>query len=154
MAYKIPQPDYAGAAMGNKHLDSALRGLHERLKMVEDKIGLQAIKAGKPGPITEAPPRSLLDVSSNAGSGRWIVTITNPEFATRSAGNLSRTPIYHQLEYSTDQGFSKNVTTLPPGHQVYYPIFDTPSQTLFFRVRSSYDGINWNKHTVSAGVAG
>lgn len=153
MAYRVTSPNFAGASAGNRHLDSALRGFDQRLALLETKTGTQAIKLNKPGAITQAPPRSLLDVSGTPASGRWIVTITNPEFAT-NAGNPARTPIYHQLEYSPDQSFSSNVVTLPPGHQTYYPIFETPSTTLYFRVRSSYDGITWNKPVVSKGVAG
>lgn len=148
----IPIPDFSAAARGNYHLDQALRSIHQRFVLLEQKAGLQGIDTTKRALVTAKPQRCAMSVKGAAGTGRFIVRITNPEFAPIHKGNPQRTHLIHRLQYSPDVTFQSNVTTLDPSPQTYFPIFETPGVTLHFQVSSSYDGANWTSPVPSGSV--
>jgi hypothetical protein len=161
VAYRPNSPNFSLLSTGHKpgekngELESFARHVQERLKMLENKTGVQAINLEKQAPLAPAPNKGRLAVAAVNGSGIFKVGITLPEFVSPSvSGNLSRTPLYHEVHYAPVQDFSSNVTKLPKGHQVYWPVIETAGRRLFFRFRSSVDGINWNDWTLSGAVQG
>lgn len=153
MAFRQPTFSIAAAAGGNKHLDGALRSHEQRLSSLEEKVGGQAVDFNQHAPIAPKPPRARLSVNARPTTGRFVVTVTNPQFVSPAAqGNLSRVPIYHRLTYSTVSDFSSNVTALEPSHQTYFPVIDDPGVTLHFKLDSSFDGVTWNQPVLSGPV--
>jgi hypothetical protein len=132
------------ASSGNVHLDAALRSAFHRIGTVEKHVGVSAIDTNKSTTVNAPPSHATFEVSSGAGTGRFTLVITNPAFASPSPRGGSRTSLYHRIEYSPKQDFSSGVTTLPPSQQTHFNIFGTPSSTLYFRLSSSIDGVNWN----------
>lgn len=161
MAYKHKTPNFQLLSTAtlpgakNGELDTFARDVHGRLNLLEAKTGLQAVGLSKQAPVTAKPAKAQLAVSATNSSGLFKVGITLPEFTSPAVtGNPSRVPLYHQVQYSPAQDFSAKVTQLPKGHQVYWPVFEAPGSRLFFRMRSSFDGINWNDWTQSPAVQG
>ena len=140
MAFRQPTFNLGGASGNNKHLNTALRSLHERLDQLEQRTGTVAADTSKHAPIAPAPPPSRVKATA-AGAGQYVVEITNPEFFSR--GNMVRTPLYHRVSYSTAKDFSRDVTRLDPSPQTHFTIVD-PRPRLFFQVQSSEDGVNWS----------
>lgn len=161
MAYRPNSPNFSLLATGhapgtkNGELESFARHISERIKFLENKTGALAVNLERQAPLSPAPARGLLSVTAASNSGIFKVGITLPEFVSPSvSGNQSRTPLYHEVHYSPVQDFSRNLTKLPKGHQVYWPVVEAAGSRLFFRYRSSSDGINWNDWTLSSAVQG
>lgn len=154
MAFRQPIPNFSAAVRHPDQMENLLRDFHERMQKLEKHTSTQAVSSQKRAPVTERPPRAALSVSGTKGKGRWVVTIRNPEFGnTAGTGRITPKPIYHHLEYSTDANFSpESVTKLEPSHQTYFPIVHEPNQTLYFRLRSSYDGVNFNLPQVTSAL--
>jgi hypothetical protein len=161
VAYKPNSPNYSLLSMGhapgvkNGELESWSRHVNQRLGFLETKTGAIAINLEKQAPLSPAPPKGQFSVKAANNSGIFKVAITLPEFVSPSvSGNSTRAVLYHEVHYSPVQDFSRNLTELPRGHQVYWPVIEAPGSRLFFRYRSSVDGINWNNWTLSGGVQG
>lgn len=161
MAYKPKSPNFQLLSTAtipgarNGELDSFARDTHERLRLLENKTGALAVNLGKQAPLSPAPPKGQLSVTAASNTGLFKVGITLPEFVSPAvAGNPSRTPLYHHVQYSPVQDFSVRRVDLPKGHQVYWPVVETSGSRFFFRYRSSVDGINWNDWTMSKAVQG
>lgn len=161
MAFKYKSPNFqllsTAVAPGarNDELNSFAHDTHQRLKLLEEKTQTEALNLSKQAPLAPPPPKSILSVSAQPQTGFFNASITLPEFISPAVGgNPTRTPLYHHIQYSTKPDFSANLTELPKGHQVFWPIIQTPGAFLYFRKRDSYDGINWNQWVSVPGVQG
>ena len=140
MAFAFGGPNIDQAAGGNEELRQLLLHMTNRLQNVEKKTSTQAIKTGV-SPIAKPPQAATAQVTKQS-DGVWTLALTNPEFI--GASNPQKSPIYHQISWSTEPDFSANVTNLPPSHQTYYPIFVAAPQ-IYVQYKSSFDGQSYNK---------
>lgn len=105
---------------------------------------------------SKAPPPPAASFAVSGQDGKFKVAIVNPQdvqplspailIAQARAGlNRQLTPILHNLQSSPDLNFDNNsgVTDYGISSQLAYE-FQDPNVTKFFRLRSSFDGQNWN----------
>jgi len=134
-----------------------LQGIAQRIAIYDDQLGIfdgflddpSDIPASKP-----APPAAGFQV--NGVDGKFEIQITLPQDAQpqtvtlyrASFGldmNRGRADMVHQIQSATNTLFdtSGNVTTYGPTPETSLSITN-PNVTLFWRLRSSYDQVNWN----------
>lgn len=94
------------------------------------------VKAG-----SSAPPVGVTHTVTGANAA-YNVAITNPP-------SSSPQPIYHELSYGPLVSFTKGVTTMPPTTATSINI-PAPGANGFFRLRSSYDQVNWSPYQLSS----
>jgi len=101
------------------------------------------------------PPAALFTVSGF--DGKFVIQILNPQgilpesvalqsAQARGAVNASQAPLLHNLQSASDLNFdnaSTEFTDYGISPQLGY-MFQNANATLFWRLRSSYDGQNWN----------
>lgn len=149
-----PSPSIRGAARGNFRDAQAVIESHDaRLSALEKKVAGGTFNS-QGAPVASPPPLSNLAVSSPM-AGQMVVAITNPQYIPGSKpgtarGNAQATAIVHQIDYSPAPDFSRNVVSLPPSTQNHYAI--PVSGTFYVRLRSSFDGHNFNTPQVSKPV--
>lgn len=144
MAFRTSEPNYRMATGGNVHLDAALRSAFHRINTIEAHVGVSAIDTKQSTAVNAPPAHATMNVSAGTGTGRFTLVITNPAFASPTPRGGARTSLYHRIEYSTSPLFSSSITTLPPSQQTHFNIFEAANSTLYFRLASSVDGVNWN----------
>lgn len=112
---------------------------------------LQAVSPGNtllaPGGATvgsSAPP-SGVGFRVTGGNGAYTVAISNP------AGG-SGTNIWHEVSFSPLKSFTSGVTVMAPTTGTSVVINDAGS-SYFFRVRSSFDLVNWSGYTLASTAA-
>lgn len=104
---------------------------------------------------TRTPPQAGISVAGIDGS--FEITLTLPQdvqplsvtlFQGSITGDSNQlgAPMLHQLQSATNVNFdaAAGVVTYGPFSDLFYKI-QAPNTTLFWRVRSSFDGINWNE---------
>jgi hypothetical protein len=149
MTFTQGRPNIDGAARGDPEKRLLYQSFHTRIAEIEKKIGLQAVDPDTQNPVAPLPP--LAQVSITAGSGRFIIKITNPQyiFTTKviAARNQIRTPIEHLLECSLNTQFDGggDVHSFGPSSQTYWEITSLGVSKRFWRVKSTFDGENFNK---------
>ncbi len=98
----------------------------------------------QPGGIksgSSAAPVGVAHTVTGANAA-FNVAITNP-------ASSSPQPIYHEVSYGPLASFTQGVTTMPPTTATSVSI-PAPGAKAFFRLRSSYDGVNWSPHQLSS----
>lgn len=147
--YRMDFPSVEAAANGNAALRDFLLRLQQNLLVQEAK-----------GRDVAPPVAASFEV--DGVDGHYLITITNPQdvqpLTVAQRQQFQRLPaaqqnsfggtIFHQLQSSTDIAFDAagSVTTYggdKGSPQLTYDITD-PVTTKFWRMRSSYDGVNWN----------
>jgi len=154
-------------SIGGHSIDAAVRnpddmrrllnGIAGRLAIYDDQLGLidgflddpSGAPASKP-----APPVAGFTVTGI--DGKFEIQITLPQDAQPPTvtlyrrsflfdRNRARADIVHQMQSATNMLFdaSGNVTTYGPTPETSLSITN-PNVTLFWRLRSSYDQLNWN----------
>jgi hypothetical protein len=123
---------------------------------------LQLVDVTVPQPATglrqqpaEAPPQCQFAVSGQ--DGKFTIEIANPQdqqpLSTGIAqglvwlpSNAARNSVIHNLQSceTVDFDAANGLTDYGDSSQLTYH-FQNPNVTLFWRVRSSYDGTNWNQ---------
>lgn len=82
-----------------------------------------------------APPQHAISVSGANGAFNYAISSpqqVNPGF------------IYHEVSYAPNKGFTNNVVTLPPSTATS-GVVNAPGQSMFFRVRSSFNKTVFNQ---------
>lgn len=120
------------AAKGNDDARVLFLGILSRLN------GLGANK-GQLG----TPPAASISVIAANGIYTWH--ITNPSTSLNA-------PIYHEVSYSPVKNFSQNITTLP-ATPATGGVLPSPGTTLYFRLRSTYDQVNWTSYALAQNTA-
>jgi hypothetical protein len=71
---------------------------------------------------------------------------------TVSGGAAQGRTVWYEFSYSTLRSFTQNVTTLPASAS---PSFtqNLPDQSLFWRMRASYDQVNWSNYVFASQAA-
>lgn len=84
---------------------------------------------------------SQASIGVAGANAAFTVTIVNP-----TQGNPGT--IWHEVSYSTVKGFTSDVTTLAPTTSTSM-VLNIPNQSLFFRVRSSFNRQTWNDYQLA-----
>lgn len=133
--------DIDGAANGNAHLRQALGSIQKQISALQ--------KSQTAAPTT--PPACTFSVTGTDTS--FVVEITNPQGQTylsvtqkqtiQSLGddNVVALGVVHQIQSSTTRKYDAagDVRSYGPSPATRVEIKDTPNQTRYFRMRSSYD---------------
>lgn len=148
LGYNRAKPSFVGASMGQDPLQRLAmdKNFDARIKAVETKSGAGSFSSDNQAPVTKAPAQANLAVD-NAGTNFLSVAITNPEFINPKL-NPSRTPVIHQVEYSTSPTFASDVNSLPPSTQTHY-IIPTKGASIYVRLKSSFDAAQFNQAQVT-----
>jgi hypothetical protein len=151
-----------------RHADAMARGsgtaayqfaieVDERIDAISRVLGPLATRfQDNPSVAPVAAPPSSAEFDVEPLDGKFKVSITNPQdilaqspqvrrLQIANGGNPTLTPILHNLQSATDTNFnnSSGVVDYGVSSQLSYEIH-TPNATLFWRLRSSFDGSNWN----------
>lgn len=116
-----------------------------------------------PAAAAATPPQVGLAVAGVDGS--FEITLTLPQDVKPLSVSLFRASILgdnnqlgatmlHQLQSATSVNFdaASGVVTYGPFSDLFYKI-QAPNQTLFWRVQSSFDGVNWNDWLIYSSAA-
>ncbi len=110
-----------------------------------------AIQASLPGGIWPTPggskavnaaSPSKLVFSVTGANGQFQWSVTNPYQASGQT-------VWHEVSYCPLKSFTQNVTTLPPTAGANGTVAE-PGQTLFFRLRASFDLKNWSSYQLAS----
>jgi hypothetical protein len=107
------------------------------------------------GQNLDPPAQCILGVTGV--DGKFIIAVTPPEnilpytaqqmiMQNQAGPNANGIALLHQLQSATDINFNNqsNITDYGVSSQLSWT-FQLPNQTLFWRLRSSFDGQNWNE---------
>lgn len=119
-------------------IESAAKGNEDQRNLY---YGFLSLLNGLGAQTKQLAPPAEASVSVTAANGIYSIQITNPS-------NPQNTPIYHEVSYSTVKNFSQNVITLSPSTATGV-VIPAPGQTMFFRLRSSYDRSTWNNYQLA-----
>ena len=157
MPYSISGHSIDAAVRNPNDMRRLLHGIAQRMAIYDDQLGIfdgflddpSDVPASKP-----APPAAGFQV--NGVDGKFEIQITLPQDAQlqtvtlyrASFGldrNRGRADMVHHIQSATNMLFdaSGNVTTYGPTPETSLSITN-PNVTLFWRLRSSYDEVNWN----------
>ncbi len=134
-----------------------LVGVAHKLAFYDGRLGLFDGFQDDPTTTTQAKaPPPVASFTVNGVDGKFEIQITLPQDVQQptvtlyqaSFGadvNRLRAPMLHQIQSATSVLFdaASKVTTYGPTPETSLSITN-PNMTLFWRLRSSYDGVNWN----------
>lgn len=134
-------PPNVDAAARGKFFEAKRMFTHilNRLSSLEKKTAITSFNSDAQHPVILPPTPAQVTVNSPLAAN-VVVAITNPEYV-KSANNPLRTPVLHQVKYSTSQDM-RGATPLPIGTQTHYAL--PLAGRNFVQVKSSYDGVNFN----------
>lgn len=136
------------AAKNPDDLRQHLHDVRTELNDLHAKLGMFGFDPDRQTLVSVKPPFAQLAVIPR--NGVFILHITNPEFLPHQAGqrrlNRPLTPLVHEISSAPDISFSKGVVTFPPTTQTVLEFSQFGASSRCWRVRSSYDGSNWNEH--------
>src|SRR5262249_1695336 len=150
----------SGALQNREEMRRWMRAVNRNLLLhrnMLDAFPLSGIADDPSVPVTVRTPPPPVDFIVIGTDGQFQVTITLPQDAqplsvtllqqsVLSDTNPLQTPMVHQLQSATSVLFDSaaGVTTYGPFSELTQT-FQLPNQTLFWRIRSSFDGSNWNE---------
>lgn len=139
------------ASKGNSDLRESLTALH---------LAVQSLYAGATAPLKKVDsvanknlgPPGQCGLSVVGANGIVTVTITLPQAGGGSSApkNATNAPIYQEVSSSTVANFSTVETTYPLSTGTTFT-FTLPGQTLYWRLRSSYDQLTFGPYTTQPG---
>ena len=142
------------------------RAINRRLLLLGNRLGLDGDFDDDPTqPATQKAPPAPVGLAVAGIDGSFEITITLPQdvpapSVTMYQNNIlrdlnkQRAQMVHQLQSASSVLFdaSSNVVTYGPFTDTFQK-YQLPSQTLFWRVRSSFDGTTWNDWVVYSSPA-
>jgi hypothetical protein len=134
---------------------SSLGRLHpDMAQFVSDVDTSLAQLQASSGQSLDPPTQALFTVTGV--DGKFVIAITAPEnilpytanqalIQSQMGTNQQGIALLHQVQSATDINFNNasSIADYGVSSQLSYT-FQLPNQTLFWRLRSSYDGVNWN----------
>ncbi len=146
----------AAAAQGGNALREVLTGVLNEVSAINAHVGrapLQKVDANTPT-LIKVPTAAQFSVT--AAHGVFAVAIVNPQDVsplTASqvgvAKNSTNAALYHEISSSPVPTFASGVVTYPVTSNTHTNI-SQPGVTLYWRLRSSYDGVTWNAYQVQS----
>jgi hypothetical protein len=157
MALKLNLSQINSASGGNQAMRETLTGIYNELRNIYARTGGGPIRkidsgSGAARAVFQAPPPpSQLTVTGANGS--FLASIALPQSASGAGApqNAANAPIYQQISSSPAADFRSGVTTYPVSTATSY-VFPNPGQTLYWRLRSSWDQKNWNSFVTLPGA--
>ena len=161
----------SGALQNREEMRRWMRNVNRNLLLhrnLLDAVPLSGIADDPSAQLTVLAPPPLVKFSVIGTDGQFQVTITLPQDISPSTVSLLQNKVIgdsnqlgismvHQLQSATNTNFdaAANVQTYGPFSELTQT-FQLPNQTLFWRIRSSFDGTNWNEWQIysSATVCG
>lgn len=153
-----------------RQLDPRLQPWHEELtRQISDlqkKVGTQGpkfIDSGQPLATTQPTP---VAINVTATGGTYQVSVVTPQDIQPASPTLARakilkggnailTPLYHNIQSAEDTNFNSASNVVDYGSTPQTKVaIPAPGQTLYWRIRSSFDGKNWNAWQIFSGPAG
>lgn len=158
MSDSLDGASVSGALQNKEEMRRWMRAVNRNVLRYRNTLDTRPINFFVDDPLTvptqqpTPPPVSFTVVGVD---GQFQITITLPQDAvppsvsvltrTTALANPLGTAIVHQLQSASNTNFDAAA-----GVQTYGPFteltqtFQVPNQTLFWRIRSSFDGVNWN----------
>lgn len=102
--------------------------------------GQNWLQPGGPGARGSQPPTGVTLAVSGANAA-YTLTVQDPNRGAQR-------PVY-EISYCAQAGFSAGVTTLPASSATQVTL-NLPGANYFFRVRASYDRVNWSGYSLAA----
>ncbi|MGH9482514.1 MAG: hypothetical protein ACRD1L_10545 [Terriglobales bacterium] len=134
-------------ATSDSDLYQALAGLASFSDGLEQAAGVRGGRAGSAAQTqAAAPPAASWAIT--ASQGHYLIEITNPASATA--------PLQHQLQSASNTNFDTNsaTTTVTLGlGQTSLDVIN-PNVSLYWRIRSRFQGSTWNTWLLYANAAG
>src|SRR5215510_14707938 len=150
----------SGALQNREEMRRWMRNVNRNLLLhrnMLDAVPLSGIADDPSAQLTVLAPPPLVKFSVIGTDGQFQVTITLPQDISPSTVSLLQNKVIgdsnqlgismvHQLQSATNTNFdaAANVQTYGPFSELTQT-FQLPNQTLFWRIRSSFDGSNWNE---------
>ncbi|HEY6349686.1 MAG TPA: hypothetical protein VI636_09775 [Candidatus Angelobacter sp.] len=158
MSDSLDGSSISGALQSKGGMRQWMRAVNRNLLLHRNRIGafpLSGIAGDATLTVKTPPPPVSFNVVGT--DGQFQITITLPQDVQPPSVTLFQqsiladnnqldTPMVHQLQSATSVLFDEagNVTTYGPFSELTQT-FQLPNQTLFWRIRSSFDGSNWNE---------
>lgn len=146
-------------AAWHRELSGILDSINTRLGSQPPKFvdSIRRIAPSQPSPVR---------FSVTAANGVFTVLVVNPQDIQPASMALARakitkgsnpslSPVMHNLQSGTDTNFnsSSNLTDYGISSQTSWNI-SSPGASFYWRIRSSFDGQNWNAWQLYAGPSG
>lgn len=123
---------------------NVLLEMYAQLDLLNQSTGnnfLRPVNASLPA-ASAMPPQAKLAVTGS--NGNYTIQVTNPAQAANKT-------LWHEISYSAVSNFTSGVTTLPLTTATQQSV-SAPGASLYWRLRSSYDGKNWNNYSILSGA--
>lgn len=143
------------SSINSATIDNAARGDVEARRTFYNAVAaqLQALSVGTGVQLLEptsggkaqtpnTPKPGVASLEVTGANGAYNIAITPPAQTIKAA-------LYYEVSYSTTSNFS-NATSLPLTPSTSFT-YAAPGATLFWRVRASYDQVNFGSYTTASG---
>lgn len=148
----------AGALQNKEEMRRWMRSVNRNLLLHRNMLDSNLIFSDTPSlQLTVKAPPPPVSFNVVGVDGQFQITITLPQDVQPASVTLFQqsiladnnqlgAPLAHQLQSATSVLFdaASGVVTYGPFSELTQT-FQLPNQTLFWRIRSSYDGSNWNE---------
>lgn len=156
MALQLSQAQINGAAAGNSKLRETLTAFSNEVTAINSHVGRTTLRQVNANPSTQVATPPVAQFTVTGEHGVYHIEITNPQnqqaqiasqVGAVQSQNSSNSTLYHEISSSTLADFSSGVTVYPITSNTHTNI-SLPGVTLYWRLRSSYDGATWNTYNV------
>jgi hypothetical protein len=156
MSLQLSQAQINAAPSNATALRETLAAIKNEIDGINSHVGRSTLKKVDVNTPTQVatPPQAQFVVTGEHGV--YHVEITNPQnqqaAVPRQVGtvqnqNSPNSTLYHEISSSPVADFSNGVTVYPITSNTHTNI-SLPGETLYWRLRSSYDGATWNSYQV------
>lgn len=152
MSLNVNLAQINNAAKGNNDLRESLTSISLALQSLYAQTGSGPLKKVDSTANKNLGPPGQCGLSVVGANGIVTVTITLPQSGGGSSApqNPTNAPIYQEVSSSTVANFSTVETTYPLSTGTTFT-FTLPGQTLYWRLRSSYDQKTFGPYTTQPG---
>jgi hypothetical protein len=156
MAIQLSQAQINAAAIGGNALRETLSAINNEISGINAHVGRSTLRKVDVNTPTQVATPPVAQFAVTGEHGVYHVAITNPQnqqaqipsqVGTVQNQNSPNSTLYHEISSSAVADFSSGVTVYPITSNTHTNI-SLPGVTLYWRLRSSYDGATWNSYNV------
>ncbi|MFL6427906.1 MAG: hypothetical protein ACJ71S_06650 [Acidobacteriaceae bacterium] len=156
MAIQLSQAQINAAAGGGNALRETLSAMRDEISAINTHVGRSMLRKVDVNLPTQVATPPVAQFAVTGEHGVYHVAITNPQnqtsiipgqVGTVQNQNSPNSTLYHEISSSPVPDFSSGVTVYPITSNTHTNI-SLPGVTLYWRLRSSYDGSTWNAYSV------
>lgn len=156
MALQLSQAQINASAGGSSALRETLSAISNEITGINTHVGRTALRKVDASLPTQVATPPVAQFTVTGEHGVYHVAITNPQNQTAQIAtqvgtvqnqNSPNSVLYHEISSSALPDFSSGVTVYPITSNTHTNI-SLPGVTLYWRLRSSYDGATWNAYNV------